>query len=50
MAASVGYLGGVPVGGPVRGTLGGEVATLLVMAMGYYGNVSAVVMRKVSAG
>jgi 3-oxoacyl-[acyl-carrier-protein] synthase II len=50
MAASVGYLGGVPVGIPARGSLRGEVTTLLVMAMGYYGNVSAVVMKKVGAG
>lgn len=50
MAASVGYLGGVPVGIPARGSLRGGVSTLLVMAMGYYGNVSAVVMKKVGAG
>lgn len=34
----------------LRGTLTREVRTVLVMAMGYYGNVSAVIVRKGSVG
>lgn len=50
LAAGVGYLAGaIPV--PLcRGELRRDIRTVLVSTMGYYGNVSVVIMKKVSAG
>ncbi len=48
MAAAVGFLTGVPVQPILRGDQPREVRHVLVTAMGYYGNVSAVILRKAS--
>jgi 3-oxoacyl-(acyl-carrier-protein) synthase len=50
LAASVGYVAGIPPAPICRGELDRPVEHVLVTAMGYYGNVSAVILRKVSAG
>jgi 3-oxoacyl-(acyl-carrier-protein) synthase len=48
MAASVAWFHGVKPAPLLRGELAREVRTVLVTALGYYGNVSAVVMKKAS--
>ncbi len=46
MAVAAAYLGGLPPREIVQGLPPSRVATVVVTAMGYYGNASAVVMRK----
>jgi 3-oxoacyl-[acyl-carrier-protein] synthase II len=46
MAAAVAFLNGVPVQPMLRGEAPSEVTRVLVTAMGYYGNVSAVILKK----
>jgi 3-oxoacyl-(acyl-carrier-protein) synthase len=46
MASAVTWLEGVAPGPIVRGEAPGEVATAVVVSVGYYGNVSAVVLRR----
>ena len=50
LAAATAWLSNTPPAPLLRGTLGGEVRTLLITALGYYGNVSVVVVRRVAAG
>lgn len=47
--SSLAFMEGVPVRPLIRGTLSGPPSTVLIVAMGYYGNVSAVVIRRPSA-
>jgi 3-oxoacyl-[acyl-carrier-protein] synthase II len=49
MASAIAWLGGVEPRPLLRGTLRGPVRTVLVSAVGYYGNVSVVVLRKATA-
>jgi 3-oxoacyl-[acyl-carrier-protein] synthase II len=46
MAASLAWLGGVAPAPLLRGELARPVSTVLITAMGYYGNVSVVILRK----
>jgi 3-oxoacyl-[acyl-carrier-protein] synthase II len=46
MAAAVAWLNGVPTLPPLRGEAPHEVRHVLITALGYYGNVSAVILRK----
>jgi 3-oxoacyl-(acyl-carrier-protein) synthase len=46
MAAALAWLGGAPPSPVVRGEAPRDVRTVLVTAMGFYGNASAVVLRK----
>ena len=48
MAAALAWLDGAPPGPIVRGHAPKAVDTILVIAMGFYGNASAVVMRRTS--
>ena len=48
LAACIGWLGGTQVAPLIRGTLSRPPRVALVTALGYYGNVSAVVVRKAS--
>jgi 3-oxoacyl-(acyl-carrier-protein) synthase len=48
MAAAVAWLSGVTPAPLLRGELNGEVRHVLVTALGYYGNVSVVILRKAS--
>ena len=50
MAATVGWLGGATVGPLVRGELSGELQYVLVLAVGFYGNVSAVLISAAGTG
>lgn len=46
MAAAVAWLGGAPVGPIVQGRVKVDTRIVVVTAVGYYGNVSAVVLRR----
>jgi len=46
MACALAWLSGVPVAPLVQGQVRAEVRHVLVLAVGYYGNASAVVLRK----
>lgn len=46
MAAALGWLNGVPVSDLIRGSAPARVENVLVTAVGYYGNASAVVLRR----
>ena len=46
MAVALGWMHGAPVGPRVMGPKSGEVATAIVVSVGYYGNVSAVVLTR----
>ena len=46
MAAALAWLGGAPPSPIVRGSLSREPLTVLVTSMGFYGNASAVVVRR----
>ncbi len=50
MASAVAFLGGVPVGLILRGESPRAVHHVLVTATGYYGNVSAVILKKAREG
>lgn len=50
MAGSLAWLSGTPPAPLLRGAAAREVRTVLITAMGYYGNVSAVIVRKASEG
>ncbi len=50
MAAAVAYLNGVPAQPVLRGDEPGALSHVLVTAIGYYGNVSAVILKKASKG
>jgi 3-oxoacyl-(acyl-carrier-protein) synthase len=47
MAAAVGFLSGVTPAPLLRGEAPARLRTVLVTALGYYGNVSAVILWKV---
>jgi 3-oxoacyl-(acyl-carrier-protein) synthase len=49
MAAVLSWFEGAPVGPLVRGELNGPPRNALVLAVGFYGNVSAVVMRRTTS-
>jgi uncharacterized membrane protein AbrB (regulator of aidB expression) len=46
MAAGLAWLAGVPPSPLVHGAAPSKIDTVLVTAVGYYGNASAVVMRR----
>jgi hypothetical protein len=46
MAAAAAWLGGAPVGPVVQGRVKAETKVVVVTAVGYYGNVSAIVLRR----
>ncbi|MET0390305.1 MAG: beta-ketoacyl synthase N-terminal-like domain-containing protein [Polyangiales bacterium] len=48
MACGLAWMAGVPVAPVVHGTVAGPVQYVLVVAVGYYGNASAVVLRAAS--
>jgi 3-oxoacyl-[acyl-carrier-protein] synthase II len=50
MAAALAWMGGARPNPVVRGTLRADVGTVLVTSMGFYGNASAVVMRRPTRG
>jgi 3-oxoacyl-[acyl-carrier-protein] synthase II len=50
MAAALAWMGGARPTPIVRGTLRADVGTVLVTSMGFYGNASAVVMRRPTRG